>query len=143
MHYILGQNLYKTYWDQLFSGTPYYNIYNQSKIYVKSTNVNRTIQSVQSQLLGIFENVDKLTLSEKDVPYSLPQWTNVNRQAGTFLSIKAMSLSSPPFSVLSQFMSKRDILVLGIEEIFLGHIPHNFVQIKRYGKSKIKETQML
>lgn len=84
MHYILGQNLYKVYWDQLFSGTPYLSTYNQSKIYVKSTNVNRTIQSVQSQLMGIFENIDKLTINDRDIPYSLPQWPNVNRQAGNF-----------------------------------------------------------
>ena len=54
MHYILGQNLYATYWNSLFGGTPYFSTYNQSKFYVKSTNVNRTIESVQSQLLGIF-----------------------------------------------------------------------------------------
>jgi hypothetical protein len=54
MHYILGQNLYKTYWNQLFGSTPYMNNYNQSKFYVKSTDVNRTIESAQSQLLGIF-----------------------------------------------------------------------------------------
>ena len=43
MHYILGQNLYKFYWNQLFADTPYASTYNQSKFYVKSTNVNRTI----------------------------------------------------------------------------------------------------
>jgi hypothetical protein len=54
MHYILGQSLYKNYWNQLFGSTPYMNAYNQSKFYVKSTNFNRTIESAQSQLLGIF-----------------------------------------------------------------------------------------
>ena len=54
MHYILGQNLYQEYWNKLFANTPFFNTYNQSKFYVKSTNVNRTIESVQSQLLGIF-----------------------------------------------------------------------------------------
>lgn len=54
MHYILGQNLYRNYWAQLFAGTPFATAYNQSKFYVKSTNVNRTIESVQSQLLGVF-----------------------------------------------------------------------------------------
>ncbi len=54
MHYILGQQLYKRYWQKLFGGTPYVSTYNQSKFYVKSTNVNRTIESVQSQLAGIF-----------------------------------------------------------------------------------------
>ncbi len=53
MHYILGQNLHKTYWNKLFDGSPYLSTYNQSKFYVKSTNVNRTIESAQSQLLGI------------------------------------------------------------------------------------------
>jgi hypothetical protein len=43
MHYILGQNLYKQYWNSLFANTPFSNTYNQSKFYVKSTNVNRTI----------------------------------------------------------------------------------------------------
>jgi hypothetical protein len=54
MHYILGQELYKRYWQTLFGATPYISTYNQSKFYVKSTNVNRTIESVQSQLAGIF-----------------------------------------------------------------------------------------
>lgn len=54
MHYILGQELYKRYWRTLFGDTPYISTYNQSKFYVKSTNVNRTIESVQSQLAGIF-----------------------------------------------------------------------------------------
>lgn len=43
MHYILGQSLYKEYWNKLFANTPFFNTYNQSKFYVKSTNVNRTI----------------------------------------------------------------------------------------------------
>jgi len=54
MHYILGQNLYKEYWNKLFKDPQISNVYNQSKFYVKSTNVNRTIESVQSQLLGLF-----------------------------------------------------------------------------------------
>jgi hypothetical protein len=54
MHYILGQSLYAAYWERLFGGTPYANVYNQSKFYARSTNYNRTIESLQSQLLGIF-----------------------------------------------------------------------------------------
>lgn len=54
MHYILGQTLYKEYWSKLFKDPLVSNSYNQSKFYVKSTNVNRTIESVQSQLLGLF-----------------------------------------------------------------------------------------
>ena len=79
MHYILGQNLYKFYWNQLFAGTPFANTYNQSKFYVKSTNFNRTIESAFSQLLGIFENIDKLTIDERDIPFSLPAWPNASR----------------------------------------------------------------
>jgi hypothetical protein len=86
MHYILGQNLYRTYWAQLFAGTAYATTYNQSKFYVKSTNVNRTIESVQSQMIGIFENLDTLTISEKDVQYSLPQWPAANRESGILKS---------------------------------------------------------
>jgi hypothetical protein len=40
MHYLLGQVLYKEYWDRLFNGSK---VYENSKIYVKSTDVNRTI----------------------------------------------------------------------------------------------------
>ncbi len=54
MHYILGKELYKRYWSDLFANTKFFSTYNQSKFYVKSTNVNRTIESVQSQLAGIF-----------------------------------------------------------------------------------------
>lgn len=39
MHYILGKILYKKYWSQLFAEDEF----NSSLIYVKSTNVNRTI----------------------------------------------------------------------------------------------------
>lgn len=49
MHYVLGQQLYKQYWTKLFND----NTYNQSRFYVKSTDVNRTIESAQSQLMGI------------------------------------------------------------------------------------------
>jgi hypothetical protein len=91
MHYILGQHLYKNYWSQLFGNTPYSATYNQSKFYVKSTNVNRTIESVQSQLLGIFENLDPLTLDTRDVEFSLPQWPNATRQNGNTVVIQEAS----------------------------------------------------
>lgn len=48
---MLGQLLYEAYWDKLFGAN---RRYNQSKFYFKSTDVNRTIESIQSQLLGIF-----------------------------------------------------------------------------------------
>ncbi len=56
MHYVLGQQLYKQYWSKLFND----NKYNQSRFYVKSTDVNRTIESAQSQLMGILEKVEPL-----------------------------------------------------------------------------------
>ena len=59
MHYILGRQLFSQYWDRLFGSV---REYNQSKFFVKSTNVNRTIESAQSQLLGIFENMEKLRI---------------------------------------------------------------------------------
>ena len=82
MHYVLGQSLYKEYWNKLFSDPKINKTYNQSKFYVKSTNVNRTIESVQSQLLGLFENLDPLTLNDRDVNYSLPLWPKVARAKG-------------------------------------------------------------
>ena len=51
MHYMLGKLLYKDYWGRLFGDNK---VYNQSKFYFKSTDVNRTIESIQSQLQGIF-----------------------------------------------------------------------------------------
>lgn len=53
MHYLLGKIIYETYWDQLFKGTPYENVYSQSQFYVKSTDKNRTIESAQSHLFGL------------------------------------------------------------------------------------------
>lgn len=87
MHYILGQALYKRYWSQLFKDTKYVSTYNQSKFYVKSTNVNRTIESVQSQLAGIFENMDVLRIEKDDVKYSIPQWPDADREPGNLLPI--------------------------------------------------------
>jgi len=43
MQYILGKIIYHKYWKQLFEGTEFMNKYNPSLIYVKSTNINRTI----------------------------------------------------------------------------------------------------
>jgi len=53
MQYILGKIMYEQYWKQLFAGTEYIDRYHPSIIYVKSTNVNRTIESAESQLLGL------------------------------------------------------------------------------------------
>lgn len=60
MHYLLGKKIYQTYWSQLFGGSPKQNIYNQSKFYFKSTDFNRTLESAQAHLMGIFENLPKL-----------------------------------------------------------------------------------
>ena len=51
MHYNLGKKIYQAYWRDLF-GTE--GDYNQSKFYIKATDVNRTIESCQSHLMGIF-----------------------------------------------------------------------------------------
>ena len=53
MHYLLGKKLYSEYWQNLFGNTPFENRYNQSKFYIKSSDINRTIESAQSQLMGI------------------------------------------------------------------------------------------
>ncbi len=55
MHYALGKILYKKYWSLLFNNTPYLNKYNQTQFYVKSTDVNRTIESAESQLFGLLQ----------------------------------------------------------------------------------------
>jgi hypothetical protein len=57
MQYILGKIMYDKYWNQLFAGTEYINKYHPSQIFVKSTNVNRTIESAEAQLLGLFEKL--------------------------------------------------------------------------------------
>jgi hypothetical protein len=70
--------MYLRYWNKLFGGTPYEKVYNQSKFYVKSTNVNRTIESVQSQLMGLLEKLNPLTINDQDVNFSLPLWPDID-----------------------------------------------------------------
>ena len=60
MHYILGKIMHEKYWKQLFDGTPYINQYNQSQFFIRSTNINRTIESVESQLYGWLEDLPVL-----------------------------------------------------------------------------------
>ena len=60
MHYFLGKIIYQKYWNSLFEGSRYYDQYNQSQFYVKSTDVNRTIESAQSHLFGLLENLPPL-----------------------------------------------------------------------------------
>lgn len=64
MHYILGKNIYNKYWKKLFAGTEFENSYNQTNFYVKSTDVNRTLESAQSHLFGFLEKLPKLELSK-------------------------------------------------------------------------------
>ena len=49
--------------------------YNQSKFYMKSTDVNRTIESMESQLMGLFEKLPNLELEGRDLDYSYPPWS--------------------------------------------------------------------
>lgn len=93
---MLGKMLYADYWSKLF-GTNM--LYNQSKFYFKSTDVNRTIESIQSQLLGIFENVQSVNISNNDLGLSLPAWNHtLTRSSGTCLLIKDMCSSRVLFS---------------------------------------------
>ena len=62
MHYVLGKMIYDKYWKALFGGTIYEKNYNPHVLYVKSTNVNRTIQSAQSHLQGIYSNMEPLLI---------------------------------------------------------------------------------
>jgi len=43
MQYILGRIIYRKYWKELFEGTEFVDKYSPALIYVRSTNVNRTI----------------------------------------------------------------------------------------------------
>jgi len=74
MHYLLGKKVYATYWKDLFGGTQFEAQYNSSKFYIKATDVNRTIESCQSHLMGIFENLPKLSISNEQVNFSKPLW---------------------------------------------------------------------
>lgn len=63
MHYLLGKAIYKMYWEKIFGQERLRNPSNNSKFYIKSTDVNRTIESCQSHLMGIFENLDPLEIT--------------------------------------------------------------------------------
>lgn len=82
MHYLLGKKLYEQYWDKLFKGTPFEYRYNQSKFYIRSTNLDRTLESAQAHLLGIMENIPPLNISDSTVKYSLPPIDGISRTAG-------------------------------------------------------------
>ena len=77
MQYVLGKLMYEKYWDLLFSGTPYATKYHPSQFYVKSTNVNRTIESVQAQLLGMLENLPPSVLPTSALNFSMPPMAEV------------------------------------------------------------------
>ena len=72
MQYLLGKIMYQKYWKALFEGTPYMQKYHPSQFYVKSTNVNRTIESVEAQLLGLLEALPPSTLNVSQLNNSLP-----------------------------------------------------------------------
>lgn len=76
MHYLLGRAMHDKYWAQLFNGTPYLEKYHPSLIYVKSTNVNRTIESAQSQLQGLLEKLPVNELPVSQLKYSFPPYLN-------------------------------------------------------------------
>ena len=101
---MLGKMLFRDYWSKLFGDNLRYN---QSKFFFKSTNVNRTIESVQSQLMGIFENTESLNISEADLKYSLPAWNyTLDRQAGKHIFIKDLSLKMDQSIIHCLFMLK-------------------------------------
>ena len=82
MHHYLGKKLYEVYWSKLFGGMPFQHRYNQSKFYVQSTNYNRTIESAQAHLQGIFENLPPLNLSGSDLQFSVPPYPGIKAKKG-------------------------------------------------------------
>jgi hypothetical protein len=57
--YLLGRTLYQIYWKDLFGPL---DRYLPHKFHFRSTNANRTIESLQAQLLGLFENLQPLRI---------------------------------------------------------------------------------
>lgn len=74
MHYLLGKQVHSTYWDRLFGGLNFTNPVNNSKFYIKSTDVNRTIESCQSHVMGIFESLPPLQIDGNQTKFSAPLW---------------------------------------------------------------------
>jgi hypothetical protein len=72
MHYMLGKIIFGQYWQALELPLAY----NSSQLYVKSTDVNRTIESVQSHLAGMLENVTQLKLDDAQADLSKPFWND-------------------------------------------------------------------
>ena len=45
--------------------------------------MNRTIESIQSQLLGLFENIEGIAISEEELKWSLPAFNRtLDRKEG-------------------------------------------------------------
>lgn len=107
MHYLLGRKMYETYWKRLFAGTPYEFRYNQSKFYAKSTDVNRTIESAQSHIYGLFEGIPPITLSEADLPYSHPPYPGAQAAAGPVYG-QGVHVHPIPIHVTGQNMNAFD-----------------------------------
>lgn len=110
MQYVLGKMMYDKYWRALFGGTPDQTSYNPHAVYVRSTNLNRTIQSALSQLQGIYSNLK---------PLELP--------------VQHMNISLPPFAGSSQYADKNDenkatFYVFGTKQPFYHPIPVHTVK---------------
>lgn len=52
MLFLLGRSIYSKYWKMMFEGTKHEKNYEHSLIYAKSTNSNRTIESLENLLEG-------------------------------------------------------------------------------------------
>jgi len=108
MHYILGQKLYDEYWMKLFANTSFEKTFNQSKFYVKSTNFHRTIESVQSQMLGILENLNLLTLIEEDIDFSMPMWPTISKRKPGAVFINSSLFNAIPIHTQKDSISPFD-----------------------------------
>ena len=67
-HYLLGKDIRKRYVDTGFLSDHY----DPKELFVESTQVDRTIQSVQSQLLGIYDLGSASTLKKVQQDKALP-----------------------------------------------------------------------
>lgn len=57
MLFLLGRRLYSQYWKSLFEGTAFEHKYHRSLIEAKSTNRNRTIESLENLLAGLLADL--------------------------------------------------------------------------------------
>ena len=85
--------LYKDYWTQLGLNSTY----NSSYVYIKSTNVNRTLESGEAQFLGWTEDLDPLELNEDEAKLAFPPWETQDFN----LSVGAVFPNSPKFKPMA------------------------------------------